>query len=381
MSYVSSSPPPFTLGIEEEYHLVDLETREIAISPPEELFRNCAKKFGAQITHEFMASQIEVATPVCANMVEAKSHLSELRHEIAHVSKRYDIAPISAGTHPISRWRDMKQTDDERYNDIAEDLQAVVRRMLISGMHVHVGLGDDDDLRMDLMQQASYFLPHLLALSTSSPYWQGIDTGLASYRLSIFTELPRTGLPLPFETYQDYKRHVDILVNTGILADATKIWWDMRPSDRYPTLEMRICDACTHVDDTIAIAALYMCILRMLYRLKNNNQRWRQYSNMLIEENRWRAQRYGIDQPFIDFGKGEMMPFDSLIHELIEMTAEDAIEAGCEAEITHLKTILARGTSAGQQRKAYDTAIAGGVDHTDALIAVVDYLILNTNPE
>ena len=372
--------PPFTIGIEEEYHLVDLETREIATSPPEALFRESTKKLGNHVNHEFMASQIEIATPVCANMREAREHLSAQRQAVIDVSAKYDIAPIAAATHPISRWRDMQQTNHERYNDIAEDLQAVVRRLLISGMHVHVGLGEDDDIRMDLMQQASYFLPHLLALSASSPYWQGQDTGLASYRLSIFTELPRTGLPQPFETYQDYKRHVDILINTGILKDATKIWWDIRPSDRYPTLEMRICDVCTHADDALAIAALFMCILRMLYRLKSNNQRWRQYNNMLIEENRWRAQRYGTDSPLIDFGKGTLVPFADLTNEILNLIAEDAAEAGCEIEIAHIKTILKRGTSAHQQRKVYSDAINAGVEHAEALKAVVDYLISASRP-
>jgi len=371
---------PFTIGIEEEYHLVDLETREIATSPPEALFSECTLRLGEHVNHEFMASQIEIGTPVCANMAEAREHLSIQRQGVIDVSAKYGIAPIAAATHPISSWRDMQQTDDDRYNDIAEDLQTVVRRMLISGMHVHVGLGDDDDIRMDLMQQASYFLPHLLALSASSPYWQGQDTGLASYRLSIFTELPRTGLPHPFDTYQDYKRHVDILIQTGILEDATKIWWDIRPSDRYPTLEMRICDVCTHIDDALAISAMFMCLLRMLHRLKSNNQRWRQYSNMLIEENRWRAQRYGIDEPLIDFGKGEMVPFADLVDELLDMVGEDANEAGCEKEIAHVKTILSRGTSTHQQRKVYADAISDGADHIDALKSVVDFLIDASKP-
>jgi glutamate---cysteine ligase / carboxylate-amine ligase len=372
--------PPFTIGIEEEYHLVDLESREIATSPPEALFKESIKQLGDHVNHEFMASQIEIGTPVCSNLAEAREHLSTQRQVIIDVSAKYGLAPIAAATHPISRWRDMQQTNDARYNDIAEDLQAVVRRLLISGMHVHVGLGEDDDIRMDLMQQASYFLPHLLALSASSPYWQGQDTGLASYRLSIFTELPRTGLPQPFETYQDYQRHVDILIKTGILEDATKIWWDMRPSDRYPTLEMRICDVCTYIDDALAIAALYMCILRMLYRLKSNNQRWRQYSNMLIEENRWRAQRYGTEGPLIDFGKGALVPFDDLLTELMELLEEDISEAGCEKEIAHIRTILKRGTSTQLQRKAYADAISDGQDHGAALKAVVDYLVSATRP-
>ncbi|MBT3558884.1 MAG: carboxylate-amine ligase [Rhodospirillales bacterium] len=375
-----AAKPPFTMGIEEEYHLVNIETREAA-APPDALFTECEQKLGDHVGHEFMASQIEIGTPVCASPAEAREQLVHMRSTVAEVAEKYGFAPIAAATHPISRWQEARHTDDTRYNDIANDLQTVVRRLLISGMHVHVGLGDDDELRMDLMNQVTYFLPHLLALSTSSPFWQKNDTGLASYRLSIFTELPRTGLPEPFETFVDYQRHVDVLVQAGILQDATKIWWDLRPSDRYPTLEMRICDVCTDVDDAVAIGALFVCILRMLYRLKGSNQRWRRYSNMLVAENRWRAQRYGIDEPLIDFGKGELVPVPDLVEELLDLTAEDAAEAGCEKEIGHVRTILNRGTSAHLQRNAYQAAIDGGADQDTALRAVVDMLIKTTRPD
>lgn len=378
---MARSKPPFTIGVEEEYHLVDLETRLIASDPTDALFSKCKDKLGDLVSHEFMASQVEIGTPVCQSPSEAREQLVHLRSTVADVAREFGLAPIAAATHPISRWQDMHHTDDSRYNDIAQDLQTVVRRLLISGMHVHVGLGEDDELRMDLMNQASYFLPHLLALSTSSPFWQGSDTGLASYRLSIFTELPRTGLPEQFVTFVDYQRHVDTLVQAGILQDATKIWWDMRPSDRYSTIEMRICDVCTDVDDAVAIAALYMCILRMLYRLKGTNQRWRQYNNMLIAENRWRAQRYGIDEPLIDFGKGKLVAMPELIEELLELTAEDAADAGCEKEIAHLRTIMDRGTSAHRQRKAYELAVAEGADHDAALRSVVDMLVETTCPQ
>lgn len=374
-----TAKPPFTMGIEEEYHLVDIQTREAA-APPEALFAECEKRLGSNVSHEFMASQIEIGTPVCASPAETREQLAHLRSVVVEVAEKYGFAPIAAATHPMSRWQEARQTDDTRYNDIAKDLQTVVRRLLISGMHVHVGLGDDDELRMDLMNQATYFLPHLLALSTSSPFWQRDDTGLASYRLSIFTELPRTGLPEQFDTYVDYQRHVDVLVRAGILEDSTKIWWDLRPSDRYPTLEMRICDVCTDVDDAVAIGALFMCILRMLYRLKGSNQRWRRYSNMLVAENRWRAQRYGIDEPLIDFGKGKLVPVNELVEELLELTAEDASEAGCEKEISHVRTILDRGTSAHHQRKTYQAALDSGADQDSALHAVVDMLIQTTRP-
>lgn len=366
---------PFTIGIEEEYHLVDVETRGLAVNPPRELFDTCAKALGPCVGHEFKASQIEIGTPVCKTVREGRDHIVNMRKTIADAGREYGILPMAAATHPFARWRETETSEGERYQEIAHDLQDVVRRLLISGMHVHVGLGEDDELRMDLMNQASYFLPHLLALSTSSPFWQSYDTGMMSYRLSVFTELPRTGLPPRFDTFVDYRRHVDVLVQAGVLQDATKIWWDIRPSDRFPTLEMRICDVCTDVDDTAAIAALFVCLLRMLSRLKEGNQRWRQYNTMLVQENRWRAQRYGIDDRLIDFGKGALIPFSDLVEELIDLTAEDADALDCASEVAHLRTIVERGTSAHQQRQVYENAIAGGASADEAIIAVVDKLL------
>ncbi|MEQ8665765.1 MAG: carboxylate-amine ligase [Rhodospirillales bacterium] len=367
--------PPFTIGIEEEYHLVDLESRGIAVSPPRELFDACSDALGDNVSHEFKASQIEIGTPVCASIAEGRDHLVRMRKAIADAGRAHGIQPLAAATHPFSRWADTETSEGERYQEIAKDLQDVVRRLVISGMHVHVGLGDDDELRIDLLNQAAYFLPHILALTTSSPFWQGRDTGMMSYRLSVFTELPRTGLPDRFDTYVDYKRHIDVLVRAGVLQDATKIWWDIRPSDRFPTLEMRICDVCTDVDDAAAVAALFVSILRMLTRLKQNNQRWRTYNNMLVAENRWRAQRYGIDESLIDFGKGTLVPVPDLVEELIDLTGEDAEALGCSREIAHLRTILERGTSAHIQRQVYDLAVEGGASHDDALNAVVDRLL------
>jgi len=367
--------PPFTIGIEEEYHLVNVESRQIAASPPAELFKACKDALGDSVSHEFKASQIEIGTPVCETVSEARAHLVRMRAAIADAGRGHGILPLAAATHPISRWQDTETSDGDRYQEIQRDLQDVVRRLLICGMHVHVGIGDDDELRMDLMNQATYFLPHLLALSTSSPYWQKRDTGMMSYRLSVFTELPRTGLPNRFDTYVDFQRHVDVLVGAGVLEDATKVWWDIRPSHRFPTIEMRICDVCTDVNDAVAIAALFACLCRMLYRLKAGNQRWRHYNNLLVAENRWRAQRYGIDETLIDFGKGTLVPYADLVEELIELTREEAEEAGCVAEIEHLRAIVKRGTSAHRQRAAYLAAVDGGADHDEALRAVVDMLL------
>mgnify|MGYP002725634540 CR=1 FL=1 len=369
--------PSFTIGIEEEYLLVDPVTRGLASDPPEELFGECEKLLGELIKPEFLKSQIEVATGICKDISEARMDLSRLRSTVAEVAGKHGLHPIAASTHPFSEWQVQHHTDKERYHILANDMQAVARRLLICGMHVHVGL-DDDELRIDLMNQVSYFLPHILALSTSSPFWRGENTGLKSYRLSVFDELPRTGLPERFDSFAEYQRHVDVLVRAGTIKDASMMWWDIRPANAFPTLEMRITDVCTHLDDTLSIAALFLCIMRMLYRLRRNNQRWRRYANMLINENRWRAQRYGLDEGLLDFGKGEMVPSADLIDELIALVSDDAEALNCTAEIDHLHTIITRGTSAHQQIATYEDAVNNGKSNEEALHAVVDMLIAET---
>jgi glutamate---cysteine ligase / carboxylate-amine ligase len=244
-------------------------------------------------------------------------------------------------------------------------------------MHVHVGI-EEDDLRIDLLGQAAYFLPHLLALSTSSPFWQGAQTGLKSYRLSVFDELPRTGVPHQFSSYSEYERAIELLVSAGLIEDATKIWWDLRPSARFPTLEMRITDVCPLLDDGIAIASLYRCILRLLYRLRRQNQRWRYYPPFLLRENRWRAQRYGVEQGLVDFGKGAVVPFPVLLEELFDLVAEDAAYFGCVAEVAHARTIVQRGTSADRQLARFEAVKGLGGSEQAALVAVVDGIIEET---
>ncbi len=369
--------PPFTIGIEEEYLLVDTQTRGLATDPPAALFDACTAELGDKVAHEFLRAQIEINTPPCASVGEVRPHLTVLRRCIADNAEKYGLAPMAASTHPFSQWAEQDHTDAERYNVIAEDLQAVVRRLVICGMHVHVGIGDDD-LRMDLMNQIVYFLPHLLALSTSSPFWQGENTGLKSYRMSVWDEMPRTGLPYFFDSFPEFQRHVDVLVSAGVIEDGTKVWWDVRPSARYPTLEMRICDVCTRVDDALAVAALFQCLLRMLYRLRLNNQRWRQYSAMLINENRWRAQRYGISGGLVDFGRGEIVPYAELLEEMIDLISEDAEALGCLPEIHHLRRIQEEGTSAHRQIAAYQAALDDGKDEAEALKMVVDHLVAET---
>jgi carboxylate-amine ligase len=244
-------------------------------------------------------------------------------------------------------------------------------------MHVHVGV-EDDELRIDLMNQARYFLPHLLVLSTSSPFAEGEDTGLKSYRLAAYQELPRTGLPGRFESWEEYRSTIDLLVRNAIVEDATKIWWDLRPSARFATLEMRITDVCTLVEDAVCVAALYVSILRMLYRIRRANQTWRTYPLFLLSENRWRAQRYGVGGTLFDFGKGELVPFGDLVEELLEMLRDDAAALGCAAELEHARTILARGTSADRQVATFNRLLAEGASQEEALQAVVDLLAQDT---
>ncbi len=368
--------PSFTIGIEEEYLLVSRETRALA-DQPQTMLDECEAKLSGQFSPEFLRSQIEIGTPVNDTLVGARADLARLRATVAEVANDHGLAPIAASTHPFTDWRAQKHTDKQRYSVLAQDLQGVVRRLLICGMHVHVAI-EDEDLRIDLMNQVSYFLPHLLALSTSSPFWGGENLGLKSYRLSVFNELPRTGLPDYFDSYGEYQRHVQTLVKAGLIEDASKIWWDVRPSVRYPTLEMRIADICTYLDDAICIAALYRCLLRMLYRLRRNNQRWRTYARMLISENRWRAQRYGFDEGLVDFGLGRVVPYTELIEEILGFVREDAEFFGCVAEVEHAREILRRGTSAHRQVRVYENALAQGAERQEALRTVVDNLIEET---
>jgi carboxylate-amine ligase len=374
---MSSSEPAFTLGVEEEYLLVDKETRELVIDPPATLMAEAEEKCGSQVTSELLRSQIEVATTVCTNVQEARADLAGLRRNIIEVADRHGLAPIAASTHPFSKWTEQKHTRKDRYDSLTHEMQGAARRLVICGMHVHVGI-DDDELRIDLMNQMAYFLPHLLALSCSSPFWVGQDTGLKSYRLTIFDALPRTGLPERFASYAEYERHIRILIDAGSIEDSTRIWWDLRPSARFPTLETRIMDVCTRLDDTIALTSLLVCLMRMLYRLRKRNQRWRIYTRMLIRENRWRAMRYSFDEGLIDFAKGSVVPFAELIDEILDLVAEDAAVLGCEQELGKIKDILSRGTSAHRQLRDFERARAGGSSVADSLKSVVDTLIRDT---
>ena len=376
LSIMTQTCPTFSFGIEEEYHLVDLETRDLAAAPAD-LMAACEADLGKQVAPEFFRSQIEIGTQVCTSFEQARSELSHLRRAISNTARTFGMAPIAASTHPFAKKDTLETTPKERYQALARDFGGIGRRLAICGMHVHVAIEDPDD-RIDLMNQIRYFLPHMLMLSTSSPFWQGEDTGLKSYRLSIFHELPRTGLPQRFESYGEYQRTVDVLVRAGVIEDATKVWWDLRPSARFPTLEMRMTDVCPLMEDALSIAALYVSVARMLYRIKRRNQRWRSYPAFLIEENRWRAQRYGVNDTLFDFGKGTLVPFAELIDELIEMISEDANEIGCLAEVKRARDIIARGTGADRQLTSFEEAFGRGMSREDAMKAVVDMLIAET---
>jgi carboxylate-amine ligase len=374
---MSAQGPSFGLGLEEEYLLVDRRTRDLAHDRPDAFMTALEAQLGDRVKPEFLTSQIELVTNPCAGIAEARAELKHLRRTAAAVAAEFGLAIVAASTHPFAGWEGTTHTDQERYKVLARDLPGVGRRPLICGRHVHCAL-DADELRIDLMSQIAYFLPHILALSTSSPFWRGADTGLQSYRIAVFDELPRTGIPEQFDSWGEYRRHVDILVRTGLIEDASKLWWDVRPSARFPTLEMRIADVPTLAEDTLTIAAIYVCLLRMLWRLKRANQRWRRYAAMLIGENRWRAQRYGIDEGLVDFGKGEIVPYADLLGEIVALVREDAAALGCAAEVARAPEILGRGTSAHRQRKVYQAARAAGADQRQALERVVDALIAET---
>lgn len=368
--------PSFSFGIEEEYHLVDLETRHL-ISAPTPLLAALQKARPGQIANELMQSQIEVGTRPSRSFAEARADLADLRRTVASLARNEGLAPIAASTHPIGGYRSQETTQNARYAALASDLAGVGRRLIVCGMHVHVAI-DDDELRIDLLNQARYFLPHLLMLSTSSPFWEGEDSGLKSFRLAIFNGLPRTGLPGRIAGWDEYCQITQLLISTGVIDDASKIWWDLRPSAKFPTLEMRITDVCTRLDDAVTVAALFVCICRLLYRLRLNNQGWRQYPVVLLEENRWRAQRYGVDSSLFDFGRGSLAPFAGLVEEIIELTAEDAAALGCVKEVTQARDIARNGTSADRQVAVYNAAIADGADQEAALAAVVDHLVAET---
>jgi carboxylate-amine ligase len=342
---------PFTLGVEEEFQIVDPETWELR-SHVSELLASSAATFGDQIKPEMHQSIVEVGTKICGGVDELAEEIIRNRRGLADAAERVGLRVAAAGTHPFSSWMDQVISQGERYQNIVEELQQLARSLLIFGLHVHVGI-PDRSLAIELMNEARYFLPHLLALSTSSPFWMGRDTGLKSYRTTVFRRFPRTGIPDSFESWSEYQEYVDLLVQLHSVDDAKKIWWDIRPHPTFGTLEFRVCDVPTAPRATIAIAALVQAIVVKLYKLRTANLGFRLYHRRLIEENKWRAARWGLDGKLVDFGRRREVPMRDLALELLAIVDDVVDELGSRREIEYIRTILAEGTSADRQLRVY----------------------------
>ena len=366
-----------TIGVEEEYLLVDPETRAARRNPPKGFMKTCKDRIGPRVTPEFLRCQVEIATGICETTAQARAEIADLRGIIAEIAKDHDMALMAASTHPFTPWKAQQPTEGERYERLNSDLQGAIQRMMICGMHVHIGL-ENPEHRIDVQNQIRYFLPHMLALSTSSPFWEGRLMGMKSYRLSVFDGMPRTGIPEEIDSYSEYERLINTIINAGAIEDSSKIWWDIRPSHKFPTLEMRICDICTRLDDAMSIAAIYQSLTRRILRLKNSNMKWRVYPAFLIEENRWMAQRGGVAGKLIDFGTGKAAPFADLLDELIDWIEEDADALGCLAEVRHARNIVGGGSSACRQVETYQAEVRKGAKKRDALKCVVDQLVAET---
>jgi carboxylate-amine ligase len=359
----------FTLGIEEEFQIIDPKTRELR-SHIQQILADGKVLLKEHIKAEMHQSVVELGTEVCTDVADARRQVVDLRSQLATVAARGGLKIASAGTHPISHWMNQLITDNERYETIVKDMQQIARANLIFGLHVHVGIPDRAEA-IDVMNQARYFLPHLYALSTNSPFWLGQNTGLKAYRQMIFERFPRTGIPDAFESLTEYEDYLKLLVSTNCIDNAKKIWWDIRLHPFFNTIEFRICDAQSRVDDTIAIAALMQAIVVKLHKLRRQNVTFRNYPRRLIEENRWRASRYGIDGKLIDFGRCCEMDERALLHEMLEFIADELEELGSKRELAHIERIICEGTGADRQLRAWE---ANGHD----LKAVVDQIINET---
>lgn len=358
----------FTIGIEEEFQIIDPTTRELR-SRVNEILEEGRMLLGEQIKPEMHQSMVEVGTGICKNIKEAKADVIKLRRGIAELAQRKGLAIIAASTHPISHWADQQITEHERYWQLIEELQHSARGLLIFGMHVHIGMADRE-AAIAVMNAARYMLPHVYAISTSSPFWIGQNTGMKSYRYEVFKQFPRTGIPEFFNSASEFDNFVNLLVKTGCIDNGKKIWWDVRPHPFFPTLEYRICDIPSKVNETIAIAALFQAITAKLYRLYRQNLGFRLYRRALIEENKWRAARFGLDGKLIDFGKREEVDTKSLIIELLEFVDDVVDELGSREEINYVHEILANGTCADRQLRVYK--------ETGDLRSVVDMLMRET---
>lgn len=375
--------PPLTLGVEEEYQIIDPETRNLHSYISEFLSQDEVRPARLNVKPELMQSQVEVGSHVCRNIREVRQEITRLRRSVVDMANENGLMIAAASTHPFASWEEQSITEGARYRELLDDMQRVARGLLIFGMHVHVGFGSDPeskDLMIEIMNQARYFVPHLLALSTSSPFWHGENTGLKSYRSVVFEMLPRTGIPHSFSSWAEYKSYERTLAKVGSFGKkdpVAKIWWDIRPHPVFDTLEFRIADICTRVDECICIAALFQAICAKLLKLRRNNLSWRHYRHMHISENKWRAVRYGIHGEMIDFGKEEAVPFHFLMEELLEIVDDVVDELGSRKEVEYIRTILRDGTSADRQLAVYK-AHGGDDNRQEALKAVVDHLVMET---
>lgn len=363
--------PSLSLGIEEEYQIIDPETREMK-SFITQFIGDDGKvvMIERDLKPELHQSMVELGTPVCPTVEALKEELIKQRSFIINLAEQKGLRVVAAATHPFSRWRDQPVTPLPRYQGVLEDMQMLAQRLLIFGMHVHVGI-EDRAFAVDCMNVVRYMLPHLLALSTSSPFWLGRKTGLKSYRALIFEDFPRSGVPELCRSLSDWDNLIQTLVNAGCIPDGSKIWWDARPHHKYPTLEFRACDICTRVDEAIALAAVMQALVLWLWKLRRNNITFRLYRRELIEENRWRAARYGLDGKLIDFGKTQELPTRALVRELLEMIGEEIDELGTAQYLKPIDAMLQLGTSADRQLRVYE-------NNDGDLKAVVDHLIQET---
>jgi len=364
----ASADHVFTLGIEEESPIVDPATRELR-SHVQQILAEGKVVLHEQVKAEMHQSVIELGTEICQDARMARQQVIHLRSELAALAARHGLLIASAGTHPFSHWMDQLITPDERYQTIINDMQQIARVNLIFGLHVHVGIPDREEA-IDVMNQARYFLPHLDALSVNSPFWLGQNTGLKTYRQMLFERFPRTGIPDAFESLSEYEDYLQLMVATNCIDNAKKIWWDIRLHPFFNTIEFRICDAQSRVDDTIALAALMQAIVLKLHKLRNQNVTFRQYPRRLIDENRWRAARYGLDGKLIDFGRKCEVDERQLIREMLDFLEDEIAELGNENEMAHIERILHEGTGADRQLATWE--------NTGDLRAVVDQIVGDT---
>jgi carboxylate-amine ligase len=366
---MSAKDHTFTLGIEEEFAIIDPETRELR-SHIQEILEYGKVILKEQIKPEMHQSVVELGTEICQSVVDARAHVIELRSRLAELAARSGLKIASVGTHPFSHWRDQLITQGERYHEIVKDMQQLARANLIFGLHVHVGI-PDREVAIHVMNQARYFLPHIYALSVNSPFWVGQDTGLKGYRLKVFERFPRTGIPDAFESLSEYEDYCKLLVKTGCVDNAKKIWWDIRLHPFFDTLEVRVCDAQSRVDDTLAIAALIQAVIVKLHKLLSRNITFRVYRRRLLDENRWRASRYGIEGKLIDFGKEAEVDTRSLLNELLEFVSTEVNELGTGKEMAHIERIMREGTGADRQLAVWE--------RTQDMKAVVDNIVAETH--